>query len=138
MIQQVYDPTKASRMRVMVMSFGFKRGALREADYVFDCRLLPNPYFVEGLREKDGRDPDVVGYLAGLPDWPKYLALVLGLLDFAVPLHEAEGKPVLTIGFGCTGGRHRSVAVAEAIGAALRERGLPVHVQHRDIGTETT
>lgn len=133
LVQQAYDPSKA-RMGISVTSFGFKHGAPREADYVFDCRLLQNPFFVEGLRAKSGRDAEVREFLEARPEWEPFVARVLDLLEFAVPLHEAEGKPILTVAFGCTGGRHRSVALAETIAAAMRDRGHTVRVVHRDEG----
>lgn len=130
-IQQAYEPSRM-RMGVSVLSFGFRHGIPREADYVFDCRLLPNPYFVEGLRTRDGTDPLVKEFLKSRPEWGPFVDRVVDLLSFAIPLHEAEGKPMLTVAFGCTGGRHRSVAVAETVASALRDRGCGVRLRHRD------
>lgn len=121
-----------ARMGVTLLSFGYKHGTPREADYVLDCRLLPNPYFVEGLRPLTGMDAEVVGFLEGRDEWASFLDRVNALLEFAVPLHEAEGKPLLTVAFGCTGGQHRSVAVAETVGRHLRAKGFEVRVVHRD------
>lgn len=132
-VQHAYDAGK-TRMGVSVVSFGFKHGVPREADWVFDCRLLPNPYFVEGLRAKSGLDPDVVAFLEGRPEWDPFVRKVQDLVEFAIPLHEAEGKPMLTIALGCTGGVHRSVAVAETLARRLRDAGHPVRVRHRDRG----
>jgi UPF0042 nucleotide-binding protein len=135
LVQQAYDPSRA-RMGLHLVSFGFKHGAPHEADYVFDCRLLPNPYFVEGLRPKSGTDPEVRAFLESRPEWPGLCDRVGDLLEWAIPLHEGEGKPVLTVAFGCTGGRHRSVAMAEALAARLREKGHAVRLVHRDMAAE--
>ncbi len=135
MVQHAYEPGKR-RMGVHLLSFGFKHGVPHEADYVFDCRLLPNPYFVETLRPKSGLDPEVREFLEARPEWTTLRALLGKLLEFAIPLHEAEGKPVLTVSFGCTGGRHRSVAVTEAIAEWLRAGGYAVRVQHRDMDVD--
>lgn len=133
LIQQAYDPQAASRMTVSVVSFGYRHGVPRESDYVFDCRFLPNPYFVDGLRAKSGLDSEVRGYVLGQPEWTEFFERVSALVGFTVPRHEREGKPLLTVAFGCTGGRHRSVVAAEAVAEWLRERGVPVRVTHRDV-----
>lgn len=133
LIQQAYDPQAASRMTVSVVSFGYRHGVPRESDYVFDCRFLPNPYFVDGLRAKSGLDAEVRDHVRGQPEWEEFFARVTGLIGFTLPRHEKEGKPLLTVAFGCTGGRHRSVAVAEAVAEWLREQGCPVRVTHRDV-----
>jgi UPF0042 nucleotide-binding protein len=123
------------RMRVTVTSFGFKSGVPRVVDLVFDVRFLPNPHWVESLRPLTGLDDAVRDHVLGSPDATGFLERVEGLLEFLVPRYEAEGKSYLTIGVGCTGGRHRSVAVAEAIARWLEERGdVDVTIRHRDIG----
>jgi UPF0042 nucleotide-binding protein len=123
-----------SRMRVTVTSFGFKSGVPRVVDLVFDVRFLPNPHWVESLRPLTGLDDAVRDHVLGSPDATGFLERVEGLLEFLVPRYEAEGKSYLTIGVGCTGGRHRSVAVAEAIARWLEERGdVDVTIRHRDI-----
>jgi UPF0042 nucleotide-binding protein len=133
LVQEQFDPAKTVRMAIALMSFGFRNGTPREADYMFDCRLLPNPYFVEDLRVRDGRDPEVRRFLEGRVEWKPLCEKIFSLLEFAIPLHEAEGKPSLTVAFGCTGGRHRSTAMVEAIAAMLREKGHRVRVSHRDV-----
>jgi len=121
-------------MRVTVTSFGFKSGVPRVVDLVFDVRFLPNPHWVESLRPLTGLDDAVRDHVLGSPDAARFLEHLKGLLEFLVPRYEAEGKSYLTIGVGCTGGRHRSVAVAEAIAHWLEERGdVDVTVRHRDI-----
>lgn len=120
-------------LRVNVISFGFKYGVPREADYVFDLRFLPNPYFVQELRAKSGRDSDVADYVFATPKAREFRAKLLELIFFILPLMENEGRYRLTIAFGCTGGRHRSVAVAEAVHTALRQAGYPVTLEHRHL-----
>lgn len=119
-------------LNIRVMSFGFKKGVPPEADLVFDVRFLPNPYFVEGLRALTGRDPECAGYVLERAETQQFLAKLTDLLDFLVPQYEAEGKSYLTIAIGCTGGRHRSVAIAERLGQRFRELGREVGVRHRD------
>lgn len=133
MVQQAYEAAGTRRMGVSLVSFGFKHGAPREADWQIDCRLLPNPYFVEGLRPKTGVDPEVRAFLEGRDEWRPFLDHLWGLLRFALPLHEVEGKPMLTVALGCTGGQHRSVAVCEALAERLRADGVPVRVTHREL-----
>lgn len=119
-----------------VVSFGFKYGAPRDADMLLDVRFLQNPYFVPGLRPHDGRSPEVSAFLDTLPDYAPFLARVEDLLGFVMPRYVAEGKSYFTIGIGCTGGRHRSVAIAERLGRFLTQSGFPVTVTHRDIDRE--
>ncbi len=133
LVQQAYDPQVASRMTVSVVSFGYRHGVPRESDYVLDCRFLPNPYFVDRLRAKSGLDPEVRDHVVGQPEWKEFFDRVSGLIAFVLPRHEREGKPLLTVAFGCTGGRHRSVVVAEAVAEWLRDSGVPVRVIHRDV-----
>ncbi len=133
LVQQAYNPTGATRMTVSVVSFGYRHGVPRESDYVFDCRFLPNPYFVDRLRAKSGLDPEVRDHVVGQPDWKEFFERVSGLIGFSIPRHEREGKPLLTVAFGCTGGRHRSVVAAEAVAEWLRDRGVLVRVIHRDV-----
>jgi UPF0042 nucleotide-binding protein len=128
------DVTTESAMRVDVSSFGFKRGVPRVVDLLFDARFLPNPHWVLELRPLTGLDEAVRDYVFESSDAREFMARITNLLDFLIPRYEAEGKSYLTIGVGCTGGRHRSVAIAEAIGDHLRERGVDVTVHHRDSG----
>lgn len=119
-----------------VVSFGFKYGAPKDADMLFDVRFLPNPFFVPELRHLDGRSLEVSGFLESQAEYPHYLRLVEDLLAFVMPRFVAEGKSYLTIGVGCTGGRHRSVAIAERLGRFLAQSGFPVTVSHRDVDRE--
>jgi UPF0042 nucleotide-binding protein len=126
------------RMRVDVVSFGFKRGNPRVADVMFDVRFLPNPHWEEALRPYTGLDQPVRDFVFGSQDAADFMDHVFGMLEFLLPRYEAEGKSYLTIGVGCTGGKHRSVAISEAIGAWLRDRGVEVVVRHRDIPRNAT
>jgi len=119
---------------VTLMSFGFKHGLPADADLVFDVRFLPNPHFVPALRRKTGRDRAVARFLGKAPATAQFLDKVAALLRFLLPQYAAEGKSYVTVAVGCTGGRHRSVAVVEA----LRQRlagvaGTRVRVRHRDV-----
>ena len=134
-VRERYDVRhEGRRMVVSVLSFGFKYGLPPEADIVFDLRFLANPNFVPSLRRKTGNDADVVRYLRKQPETEGFLRRALALVRYVLPRHEREGRSYLTIAIGCTGGRHRSVMVANAIGAALKQRGYPVRVHHRDLG----
>jgi UPF0042 nucleotide-binding protein len=136
-IQEHFTPLgKGQTLSIAVVSFGYKRGLPSEADLVFDSRFLPNPFFVEGLRGKTGLDPEVVDYLESIDEFGDFKSRLLDLLGFLIPRFIKDGKSYLTIAIGCTGGRHRSVALAEAIGAALKERGYAVNASHRDVERE--
>jgi RNase adapter protein RapZ len=118
-----------------VMSFGFARGLPRSADLVFDMRYLRNPHWVPALRPGTGRDADVADYVKGDPAYADSVAAIENLLLMLLPRYRAEGKAYVTIAFGCTGGRHRSVHLAERVGARLRAEGFSPTVQHRDLST---
>ena len=118
-------------MVVRVVSFGFKYGIPVHADLVFDLRFLPNPHFVEELRPKTGQDPEVSEYVLTAPETRELLRHLRPLLDFVLPQYAREGKAYLTVALGCTGGRHRSVALAEEIARELGDRHEVV-VSHRD------
>lgn len=121
------------RMAVRVVSFGFKYGLPVDADLVFDLRFLPNPHFVPELRPLTGRDPGVAAYVLESDATKELLRDVQELLGHALPRYESEGKAYLTIAVGCTGGRHRSVAVAEHLASWLRQSGHDAVVAHRDV-----
>ena len=123
-------------MRAEVMSFGFKRGLPRQADLVMDVRFLPNPFYIESLCHHSGLDEDVRSYVMDNPTTREFLSQWEKMLRFLIPHYMEEGKHRLVIAVGCTGGAHRSVAIAEAIGAFLRETGLPTEVSHRDLQLE--
>ena len=118
-----------------VMSFGYARGLPTSADLVFDMRFLRNPHWVDGLRPGTGLDPDVAAYVAGDPAYPTAIPAIEELLVMLLPRYHAEGKSYVTVGIGCTGGRHRSVHVAERVAARLRDAGFSPTVTHRDLGT---
>lgn len=123
----------ADSLQVTVMSFGFKHGVPIDVDTVFDVRFLPNPHWDEALRPLTGLDPAVSGYVLGEDLAGEFLARVTSLLDLVLPAYVAEGRSYLTIGVGCTGGRHRSVAVVEAVAGHLRAVGYSPRVSHRDL-----
>jgi len=124
-------------LTVTILSFGFKHGIPVDSDLLFDVRFLPNPHFVPHLRPHTGRDPEVVKYLEKSESTHEFLTHTLSLLNFLVPQYVNEGKSYLTIGIGCTGGRHRSVAIAEALRKGLSGiKGVRIRVKHRDIANE--
>jgi UPF0042 nucleotide-binding protein len=120
-------------MRVTLTSFGYKHGLPRDADLVFDVRFLPNPHWVTELRPLLGTDPPVRDYVLSFAEAKEFLAKVKDLLTFLIPHYEAEGKSYLAIGIGCTGGHHRSVALAEELRLWLEEQGIATGVRHRDV-----
>jgi UPF0042 nucleotide-binding protein len=116
------------------LSFGFKSGVPVDADLILDVRFIENPYFMPELKDYSGLDRPVAEFVLGKPDAQGFIERALALLEFGLPRYEAEGKSYLTVAIGCTGGRHRSVAIAEEMGVTLRERlGLVIDVSHRDI-----
>jgi UPF0042 nucleotide-binding protein len=126
-----------SQLVVNVLSFGFKHGIPVDLDLLFDVRFLPNPHFVPSLRPHTGRDREVVRYLDRSEATHDFLRHTLNLLKFLIPQYAGEGKSYLTIGIGCTGGRHRSVAIAEALKKGLSGiPGVRLRVSHRDIAAE--
>jgi UPF0042 nucleotide-binding protein len=130
------DDDEASGLRVTLSSFGFKHGLPLDVDMVFDCRFLPNPHWVDDLRPLSGLDPEIQAYVLDRPVTEKFVANLSAMLDGVLPAYAAEGKSYLSIAFGCTGGRHRSVAVAERMNQLLTERGWRSRVTHRDINRE--
>ena len=121
------------KMAVNVTSFGFKYGLPLEADLVLDVRFMPNPYYVETLRSKTGMDSEVREYVFGFPQTIEYVEELKDLLRFSLPHYMAEGKTVLVIAIGCTGGHHRSVAVARELAEYIGTLGYPVSENHRDM-----
>ena len=120
-------------IRAEILSFGFKRGLPRQADLVADVRFLPNPFYIENLCRHCGLDEDVRSFVMDHPTTQEFMRRYTELLDFLIPHYREEGKRRLVIAIGCTGGAHRSVAIAEAIGQYLREKGLPTEINHRDL-----
>jgi len=123
-------------LNLNVESFGFKYGIPAQADLVFDVRFLPNPYFVDELRPLDGRSEEVQRYLDRTPLTAELLGRITDLLGFLIPHYRAEGKTYLTVALGCTGGKHRSVALAERLARQVSGVGLACAVSHRDLGKE--
>jgi RNase adapter protein RapZ len=127
------DDTPEAAMQTTLLTFGYKNGLPLDADLVFDCRFLPNPYWVDELRPLTGLDAPVRAYVLGQEAAGEFLDNLQPLLEQLLPAFVAEGKAYLTIALGCTGGRHRSVAIAEEIAARLRAGGHRVGVIHRDV-----
>ena len=127
------DPGGQGQMQTSVVSFGYKHGLPLDVDLVFDCRFLPNPYWVDGLRPLSGLDEPVRRYVLEQPETGPFLEQVEALMAMLVPAFVREGKSYLTVALGCTGGRHRSVVLAEALSGALERRGVATAVFHRDI-----
>lgn len=125
------DQTK--RLLVSCLSFGFKNGVPLDADLVFDVRFLPNPHFVPEFRKKTGKDPKVAAYVRKFPQTKEFLAKVTDLMLYLLPHYIEEGKSYLTVAFGCTGGQHRSVMMAEEMSKRLRKEGYQIKAVHRDI-----
>ena len=124
---------KTNRLLVSCLSFGFKNGVPLDADMVFDVRFLPNPHFVPEFRKKTGLDPKVAAYVRGFPQTGEFLDKVTKLMLYLLPHYVKEGKSYLTVAFGCTGGQHRSVMMAEEISKRLKKAGYQVKALHRDM-----
>lgn len=132
-LQRWFERSGSGRLAVSVQSFSYKRGVPRGVDMVFDTRFLRNPHWDADLRARDGRDPAVVEFVASDERYEDFFAKVLDLCLILLPAFREEGKSYLTIAFGCTGGQHRSVAVAERLANALEEHGWQVSKRHREL-----
>lgn len=121
-------------MQISVSSFGFKYGVPRDVDIQLDCRFLPNPHWVEELREKNGLSSDVRDYVLSQESAEPFLNDISSLLSYLIPAYENEGKSYLSVAFGCTGGKHRSVAIAEELSRILKSEEIDLSTFHRDIG----
>lgn len=134
MLREIYcDGASFSGLNVTVLSFGFKYGIPRDADLVFDVRFLPNPYYVDALRTLTGKDEEVRAYVLENPVAASFLEQLTEMIRFLIPHYIAEGKNQLVVAVGCTGGRHRSVAVAEALHQALCTKDQAgIRLEHRD------
>jgi UPF0042 nucleotide-binding protein len=133
LITERFKSTDNRPMMVSVVSFGYRYGVPTDADLVFDVRFLPNPHFVPRLRPFTGKDPKVRRYIRSFPQTGEFLRRIKGLLTYLIPHYIHEGKSYLTIAFGCTGGKHRSVMMSEAIKKSLAARNIAAKVLHRDI-----
>jgi UPF0042 nucleotide-binding protein len=137
LIEEKFAPgRKDSRLAISVISFGFRHGLPQDADLVFDVRFLPNPNYVPTLREKTGRDVQVAKFVEGYPQTVEFLDRVSSLLLYLIPHYVTEGKNYLTIAFGCTGGHHRSVFIADRIRDRLEKAGYPARGADRDLHRE--
>jgi UPF0042 nucleotide-binding protein len=133
LLERFSPDRKGGPMRVQVLSFGHKFGSPGDLELLFDVRHLPNPHFVPDLKPLSGHDRRVVKYLRSQPEVEETLRRFGDLLDYLLPLYQREGKSYVTVGIGCTGGRHRSVMVANALARRLRIAGFDAHVAHRDV-----
>jgi UPF0042 nucleotide-binding protein len=132
-IMSRFTNTDLSTISVNVTSFGFKYGIPIDADLIYDVRFLPNPHYVDHLRPNTGQDPDVYDYVMKWPETQTFLTKLLDMLQFLIPLYRKEGKSQVVIGIGCTGGKHRSVAIAEYLGRMIGSSDTElVRVSHRD------
>ena len=133
-ITEMFSETQGEElMRTTVMSFGFKHGLPLDVDMVFDVRFLPNPHWVDELRPQTGLDGPVSDYVLAAPEAQRFVSQVEEMLSDLLPAFRREGKAYLTIGIGCTGGHHRSVAISEEVSRRLRSEGIAISVFHRDI-----
>lgn len=132
-VERWFAPEGGRHLAVSIESFSYKRGLPLGLDMVFDCRFLANPYWRPELREADGRNPDVASYVQADTNYAAFFERVVELLLSLLPAFKAEGKTHLSVAFGCTGGQHRSVAMAEAVAKALAEQGQPVAIRHREM-----
>ena len=133
-LQRLYRAAGAAdQLTVLLVSFGYKFGVPTDVDMVLDARFLANPFFVDELRPQTGRDAAVAGFVFERAEAREFLRLTAALLDYSLPLYRREGRSYFTLAVGCTGGRHRSVALVERLSRDLVERGTRVQVQHRDI-----
>ncbi|MBQ1025759.1 MULTISPECIES: RNase adapter RapZ [unclassified Micromonospora] len=135
-VEELFGGEDARRLRLTVISFGFKYGLPPDADFVMDARFLPNPYWVPELREHTGREEAVSAYVLGQEGADAFVDAYADLVNATTAGFEREGKRYLTVAVGCTGGKHRSVAIAEELAARLRRAGLAANAQHRDLGRE--
>lgn len=132
-IERWFAPESGQRLAVSVQSFSYKRGTPRGIDMIFDCRFLANPYWEPDLRAQNGQDAPVQDYVASDPRFAAFFGKVLDLSELLLPAYIEEGKAHLSIGFGCTGGQHRSVTMAEKLAAALAQAGWQVSIRHREL-----
>ncbi len=132
-VLELFASESGAQLQTSIVSFGYKYGIPLDVDLVFDCRFLPNPYWVEGLRDRSGTDPRVRAYVLGQAETTMFLDKVGDLVATLIPGFVREGKSYLTVALGCTGGRHRSVVLADALAERLGTTGVKASVFHRDI-----
>lgn len=132
-VAEHFSADDSAQLQIYVMSFGFKHGVPAESDLVFDVRFLPNPNYIPEFKNRTGKHAGVARYIRSFPQTGEFIERISALLQYLIPHYAAEGKSYLTISFGCTGGRHRSVMMAEEIHKRLRKAGATSRVAHRDI-----
>jgi RNase adapter protein RapZ len=135
-VADAFGTPETTRLKITVVSFGFKYGIPVDADFVADMRFLPNPFWVPELKTLNGRDPEVAEYVTGRPGAGQFLDQYLPLLETAASGYLNEGKRFITVAIGCTGGKHRSVAMSEELASRLRDQGYDARATHRDLGRE--
>ncbi len=135
-VAEAFGTPEATRLKITVVSFGFKYGIPVDADFVADMRFLPNPFWIPELRPQNGRDEQVADYVKGRPRASEFLEQYLPVLETVAGGYLEEGKRFMNVAVGCTGGKHRSVAMAEEVAARLRTRGYDARAVHRDLGRE--
>jgi UPF0042 nucleotide-binding protein len=126
-----YDKSGSNKLQINILSFGYKHGYPYDADMIFDVRFLPNPFFIEELKDLTGLDDKVRDFVLSKPDTKEYMKKLIDFLEFLIPKYEKEGKAYLTIALGCTGGKHRSVALASELSRHFKH--LSPVTRHRDI-----
>lgn len=135
-VAYAFNSSDDRELKLTLLSFGFKNGLPIDADMVLDVRFLPNPHWVPELRARTGKSQAVSAYVLGREAAQQWLVAVLGVLHAALPGYIEEGKRHATVAIGCTGGKHRSTAITEELALRLREEGIAVHIEHRDLGLE--
>jgi len=133
MLRREFAKRRTPKMQISVVSFGYKYGIPIDSDLVFDTRFLPNPFYLDELRDKTGRSPTVKDYILNSPETRKFMSELYRFIDYLIPNFLKEGKSYLTISCGCTGGKHRSVIIAEKIREYLHRKKYDIRVFHRDI-----
>lgn len=132
-LEHYLSAVRTAGMMVTCMSFGFKHGAPSNVDLLFDVRCFPNPHYIPELRPQTGLDAPVFDYVFSFEDTNRFMDKLIEMIDFLLPKYKAEGKSQLTIGIGCTGGQHRSVAFVERLGRHIAKQNIPVSILHRDM-----
>jgi UPF0042 nucleotide-binding protein len=131
-VERFAEPAENSLV-ITTSSFGFSKGVPRDVDMVFDVRFLRNPHYIDALKPLTGQDDAVANYVRADEGFAEFVSKVSDMIDFLLPRYQAEGKSYFTLAFGCTGGKHRSVMMAETIGAMLKQKGLKTNIYHRDV-----
>ena len=133
LLMRRFSKRRSPRLQIVIVSFGYKYGLPIESDLIFDTRFLPNPFYVEHLREKSGKAREVKDFVLKSPETKSFLEELTGFLGYLIPKFMEEGKSILTIAIGCTGGKHRSVVIGEKLKASFQQAGYHSKIYHRDI-----